>query len=286
MNLFKSIGKIINRSNKDNVSAFASESALFIIMGFVPFLILLMTLIKFTPITQDMMVEFFSKLAPPPFEDSIEKLVSSIYSGTSIGVIAIVIVSILWTAGKGFDALIHALDTIFNVRKMQNAFLRRLIAILYTIVFVFVILICVVLYILGNKLLDLANTYAPVLGKILDVIVSLRAPVVMLVLFLFFSLLYIAIPRHGIKFRYMFPGALFSALGWIGFSFGFSIYVNYFPSANIIYGSLTTIVLLMIWLYVCMYIFLLGGEVNMYIYEKTMEIKELKEKVEAMEEKS
>ena len=68
-----------------------------------------------------------------------------------------------------------------------------------------------------------------------------------------------------IKIKRQFPGALFSAVGWTGFSFFFSLYFKYSSRLSEIYGSLTTIVCVMLWLYVCMYIFLMGAEINLYV---------------------
>ena len=61
------------------------------------------------------------------------------------------------------------------------------------------------------------------------------------------------------------PGALFTGAGWILFSYIFSVYINNFSNYSRIYGSLTAIVLLMLWLYSCMTILLYGAEVNMEI---------------------
>ena len=57
----------------------------------------------------------------------------------------------------------------------------------------------------------------------------------------------------------------FSAVGWMIVSWIFSVYLDIFKGFSSMYGSLTTIVLIMLWLYFCMYILLLGGEVNMIL---------------------
>ena len=64
------------------------------------------------------------------------------------------------------------------------------------------------------------------------------------------------------------PGAVFSSVCWYLFSIGFSLYVTYTPGLNNMYGSLTTIILAMLWLYFCMYIILLGAEINSYFEEQ------------------
>ena len=58
------------------------------------------------------------------------------------------------------------------------------------------------------------------------------------------------------------PGAVFSAVGWVLFSFFYSLYVTDFPNAASLYGSLAAVCLLMLWVYFCLLILLLGAELN------------------------
>ena len=67
--------------------------------------------------------------------------------------------------------------------------------------------------------------------------------------------------------KYQFPGAVFTAFGWTLASFIFSVYMDIFKGFSNMYGSLTTIVLIMLWLYFCMYVMLLGGEINVLVEE-------------------
>ena len=64
------------------------------------------------------------------------------------------------------------------------------------------------------------------------------------------------------------PGAIFTALGWVFASFLFSIYMDIFKGFSNMYGSLTTIIIIMLWLYFCMYVMLLGGELNDMVERK------------------
>ena len=85
---------------------------------------------------------------------------------------------------------------------------------------------------------------------------------------LFFLLLYKVLPNHRVRFSSLLPGAVFSSLGWLVFSRLFSFYIENFSNYASLYGSLTAVVLLMLWLYVCMYILFLGGEVNVWLKQK------------------
>ena len=79
------------------------------------------------------------------------------------------------------------------------------------------------------------------------------------------TILYQFLPNKRGKIKRHIPGAIFTAFGWTFASFIFSVYMDIFRGFSNMYGSLTTIVLIMLWLYVCMYILLLGEEMNVLI---------------------
>ena len=62
--------------------------------------------------------------------------------------------------------------------------------------------------------------------------------------------------------RNQIAGAVFTSFGWTLASFVISVYMDIFKGFSNLYGSLTTIVIIMLWLYFCMYVMLLGGELN------------------------
>ena len=78
-------------------------------------------------------------------------------------------------------------------------------------------------------------------------------------------MIYKFLPNHIVQLKVQLMGAAFSAVGWMIVSWIFSVYLNIFKGFSSMYGSLTTIVLIMLWLYFCMYILLLGGEVNVIL---------------------
>lgn len=90
-------------------------------------------------------------------------------------------------------------------------------------------------------------------------------------LFVFTMMIYKFLPNHIVQLKVQLMGAAFSAVGWMIVSWIFSVYLNIFKGFSSMYGSLTTIVLIMLWLYFCMYILLLGGEVNVILRDMEQE---------------
>lgn len=265
MRVIKEISSFTTKIKHDNLSAFAAEATLFIMLSFVPFLMLLLTLVQYTPLSEGMLVNFVKSFAPDAFNDALQSIIDQLYADRGSGIIIITILSTLWAAGKGFVSLIDGLNSVFDIKEKRNWLVIRLYAVLYTIVFIVVIVICIVIFVLGGQLLGILYKYAPVLAAIIDTFVQLRAPVSITLFTFLFTLLYVAIPNRHTRILRQLPGAVFSALGWTVVSYGFSIYVNYSDRLSILYGSLTSLVVVILWLYVSMYIFLIGAEINMYI---------------------
>ncbi len=103
--------------------------------------------------------------------------------------------------------------------------------------------------------------YIPVLEKTVSNILNYRWLVALVVFVLFFTLLFQMLPNRKAKFRSQLPGGALCAVAWYVFSYGVSLYLQIFNPISL-YGSLTTIILLMLWLYFCMYILLVCGELN------------------------
>ena len=270
MKLFASIAVIANKVKEDYVSAFAAQAALFVIMSFVPFLILLLTLIKYTPLTEEVLLQFVTNFAPDAFRRSFSSIISQLYTGSDTPLFLISLASILWTAGKGCNALIEGLNSVFDIKERRNGFVLRLYSILYTIIFVVIIVVCLLIYILGNEILSFITKHVPFVTNIIEALLNIRVLLSVGLFTVFFTFLYVAIPSRHTKIRRQLPGALFSAIGWTGFSYFFSLYVNYSHNIAVLYGSLAMVVCAMLWLYVCMFIFLLGAEINLYIEQWTM----------------
>ena len=87
------------------------------------------------------------------------------------------------------------------------------------------------------------------------------------VLTILFAMIYAYVPNRKLRLKEQLPGAMFSAIVWSVFSWGFSIYVGS-NSLGGVYGSLSIVIIVMLWMYFCMYIVMVGAYINQYIKEK------------------
>ena len=267
MTHIKTIRKIIKRIGGDHIGAYAAQSALFLMISMIPIILLLLLLIRYTAVTRaDVMVAAY-ELFPVSIRNTILYIINEVYSQTGTAISVSLLVA-LWSAGKGVLAISNGLNTIRGQIETRNYIFLRLRAAFYTVLFLLAIILSLVILGFGNSISLLVNQYAPVIQYIIDFVIEIRTIVMIIVLIVFSLSIYMFLPNRRRRLRSQLPGAIFTAFGWTLASFFISIYMDVFKGFSNMYGSLTTIVLIMLWFYFCMYILLIGGELNVLVEEK------------------
>ena len=256
----------MQRANGDHVGAYAAQAAYFLIMSFIPFILFLTTMIRYTPLTYNMVSEAIRAFVPHNIQNFVLTIVSEVY-GRSTAVVPISAIMALWSAGKAMQSLTNGLNTIYHVKETRNWLMTRLYAVVYTFMFSVAIIASLLLLVLGNQIQAMALKYIPFVGKIIGKVIGARTALVFAGLFLIFLILYKMLPNRKATFKSQVPGAVLIAAGWSLFSYFFSLYFELFPGFSNMYGSLTALIMVMLWLYICMNLLLYGAEINSY-FEK------------------
>lgn len=266
--LYSIIMGFVNRTGDDHVGAYAAQAAFFMIMSFMPFIMFLTAMIKYTPLTYGMMRQVIISVIPENLQEAVMGIVVDIYSqNTAVYSISSVAVA-LWSSGKGVMSLINGLNTIYHVHETRNWLLKRIQSVFYTFLFVIALIASLLILVMGNRIQMLLSRYIPFLGQIVARIIGARTLIVFSALFLIFLLLYKFLPNRKASLKSQIPGALVTAVAWSLFSYGFSLYFSFFPGFNNMYNeSLAGIILIMMWVYICMNLLLYGAEINAY-FEK------------------
>ena len=181
-------------------------------------------------------------------------LVKQIYE-RSVSTLPVAILVLIWSSGKGMLALMRGLNVVNGVTESRNYFLLRLEASFYMVITVAAIMISLGVSVFGEILLHTIMRAFPQAVDIVSLLMNFRFLFVWGILTFVFTITYTYVPNKKLKMSYQIPGAVFSAIGWNVFSFFFSIYVDNFNGMSL-YGSLSTIIIMMFWLYFCLYIFL------------------------------
>lgn len=251
------------RMKKQNISAYAASIAFFFFLSIVPMLIMICTIIPYTPLTERHLVEAVTDMVPDMAAPLVVSLISDVYE-KSAGIMSVAIIATIWSASKGVMALMRGLNAINGVEEKRNYFAVRGIASLYTVVMLIVMILSLFLNVFGNQLVKLILHRLPVLREFVSFLMHFRFLVVWVVLTVLFAAIYAYMPDEKLLFKEQIPGAMFAAVVWNVFSWGFSLYVNHSNTYGI-YGSLTIIVIVLIWMYFCMYIIMIGAYLNHYL---------------------
>lgn len=247
---------------RDNISAFASSTAFFFFLSLVPTLVILCSLIPYTPLTEGDLIAAVTGVVPQFIETITVSLIKQIYERSSTR-LSIAILVLIWSSGKGMLALMRGLNVVNGVSENRNYIFLRLEASFYMVITVVSVLVSLGLSVFGNVILHTIVKMFPHVGGVISFFMQFRFVFVWLLLTVVFTITYTYVPNKKLKMRYQIPGAVFSAVGWNLFSFFFAIYVESFNGMSI-YGSLSTIIIMMFWLYCCLYILLIGANLNRY----------------------
>lgn len=250
--------EFITNFSESSISAYSGQSAFFLMLSFFPFLLFFFSLLSWTPLTESDFIMWAGSFIPESFSDAMNSFASEVYdSGT--GRLSITMITAVYLSSKAFISLQLGLDDMYQVKENRNFILRRVYSVLYSIVFALALIFLLGVMVFGNKL---RNMIFPKFHHIIGSVIDYRLVICIPVLILFFWVLYIFLPNKKQKAKYQLPGAIFAATAWMVFSGIFSVYVDKYNNYSSFYGTMTTIALIMVWLYGCMYVLFIGGIIN------------------------
>lgn len=254
---------------QDRVSVYAAQASFFAVISAVPLVSLLANIVKLvwpTAAERENVIAFFDGTVPDSILDTAVRLFDQVASTAAVPVLSISAVFIWWSAAKGVGAIREGVQTVYEAPRVRGYIRKMCSSVAYTLVFVVLILSVIGLLLFGEFLFTLLRTHLPHLQVVLDRLLYFKTPIFLVVLSFVFTLLYTAVSRRSAvvshRFRDHIPGAVLAAVGWLVFSWAYSFYMTHASRPALLYGSLTALCLIMLWLYFCMIILLCGAEVN------------------------
>lgn len=265
MKRLKLLGDFLNEMKKDNVSAHASSAAFFLFLSLIPILILVCSILPYTPMKEADIMLAITDFLPTSMDPFVVSMIEEIY-GKSPTMISITAFVTVWSAAKGILAIMRGLNAINEVGETRNYFVVRIWATIYTLILLGMIILCLSSMVFGNVIVGIVVKRVPQLQQLIGLLMHFRFLLVWGVLTVLFTCLYAWIPNKKSIAKTQIVGACFTGVGWSVFSYCFSIYIDKANGFKL-YGSLTTIIIIMLWLYICMYIVMIGAEINSLLDE-------------------
>ena len=261
--IWKIIGNVMSfmgKCKRDKINAYSAQSAFFIILSLIPFLMVFSSLLQYTSVTEGTLLKIIERVMPEYIAPFLISLIDEVYN-RSAGIISITAIVAIWSAAKGVQYMTDGLNSVNDLEETRNWLVLRMWAVVYTVIFLVAIVFTLLVIVFGNSLQKLASQYIPLLRHAVDLLAHFRGLIMLVMLIVFFDVIFTALPNKKLTFKSQLPGAAICGVAWYIFSIGVSIYVDYFNGFSM-YGSLTTIALIMLWLYFCMYIMMMSAEVN------------------------
>ena len=270
--IYDAVDEFFSGMGSRRLTTYSSSCAYYLFMSLVPVIMLLVSVLQYTPLTRDVVLEAVADYVPDSLYEIVYFIVTSIYSGGRVALTVSILLTI-WSASACMKALLRGMDSVYDAERKEDYIRFSLRACFYMIIFVFILMLSFFVMVYGGKILDYIEQSMPVnhsLDFLFTLAKYLRFVIILALLALVFCLLYKWMPARRLKFRRQLPGEVFSSVAWAAFSFIFSFYVSLSDRFGA-YGYIGTIMVAMIWIFYCFYFLLLGGFINHYIEMKRAE---------------
>ena len=271
---FSLIKRFVNKINDDDIFALSAQFSYYIILGIFPFIFLFVIFLGYYSNLLFETLYDIKHLIPTEIYNLFLSLITDSVSNYKTQYFSASIIVLLWSASSGSVGIIKGINKAFDYDKKKNYLFMKTFGLLFTLALMISFQIVLVFIVIGKYIIDIFITIVN-LPNILVFIISIvryAFPIILLIVML--SLVYKFIPDKKIKFITVLPGALIATLGCLISSIGFSIYVNIRSTFyNNIYGNLSGIFILLLWIYMTSYIFLLGNEINAFLLKEEITFK-------------
>ena len=242
----------------------ASSLAFNFFLAFFPSIIVFLTLIPYIPVTglQETLMELLNVVLPPSTNEITFQALDDIINNTRGGLLSIGFLLALYFSTNGINSLIEAFNASYHIRENRPIIQQRILSLGLTLLLSFMLIIAMGLIIFGKFAVSYLTEYKLITQYAGELILYGKWFTILLVLWLGISVLFHLGPSIKSKWKLFTPGSILATLGIIITSIGFNYYINHFSQYNKIYGSIGTLMIILIWMYFNSIILLTGFELN------------------------
>ncbi|ODS79313.1 MAG: hypothetical protein ABS46_15960 [Cytophagaceae bacterium SCN 52-12] len=264
------LGKFIARIVNYDIDQRATSVAYGFTLALFPLILFLFTLIPYIPIPglETQIMDFLHDFVPAGIYEFTEQTIRDIVSRPQAGVLSFGFLLALYGATNGMVSLMRSLNMLNGKDESRSFFQTRGTAIMLMVFMALVLFLSIVLIIVGDAVMNFV-TRLEILNSTLTVLALnlLRYSISFASLAFGVAIIYRFAPDVKPRLRFINFGTILASLLILLSTYGFSFYLSNFSSYNKLYGSIGTIIALMLWLYLLALILIFGYEVNVSIQE-------------------
>ncbi|GAB3551515.1 YihY/virulence factor BrkB family protein [Noviherbaspirillum agri] len=250
----------------DDMTTYASALAYQVFFSIFPFIIFLIALLGFLNLSSffDWLREQAQLLLPQQAMEPVNQVINDLQQEKG-GLMSIGVIVALWSASAAVRATMNALNVAYDVKEGRPAWKLYPLSILYTIGLAALMILATVLLVVGPEAVQWVARYVRMEDLFVTLWTWLRWPAALILLTLVVAIVYYVAPDAEQKFRFITPGATFAVLVWVAASVAFNFYVSNFSDYNATYGSIGTIIVLLLYFFISAAVMLFGAEINAVI---------------------
>lgn len=258
---------IWTRIDDHDIFGRAAQLSYYFLLAVFPLMLVLVTLLGYFAGAgselRNKLLSYLSTVMPYSAISLVRTTLDEITNARGGGKLSLGILAALWAASNGMGAISSTLNVAYAVKEDRPWWKVRLVAIFLTIMFAVFIVVALAIVFFGGHLGDRIAAHYGFSAAFTFAWRILQWPIALLFLLLTFDLIYYLAPNdRRPKRRIWTGGAITAVLLWLLVSFGFRLYLHFFNSYSVTYGSLGALIVLMLWFYFTGMAILIGGEVN------------------------
>ena len=263
--VYNSICVFVKKSTKDSLSAYAAQTTFFLLLSFVPIIIILFMIASNVSFLWNNILDYILGVVPDDMDKYVYYVVDDIvYTDNKTFTITTIFLA-LWTSARSVQSLAYGLDRIYGARREKNFIITRLLSVLYMFVLIILCMVAMLVDIFSSQILDAIIKRTKIISNTTVIVMSFRTLFIFIILFIFILLIYYHLPDRKGRFREEVYGAAAASGGLILMTKIFSFYIKYIANLSYMYGGLASVVVLVIWLYTAIQIILYGAQLNYYL---------------------
>ena len=259
------VKRTVREFQVDNLSDWAAALTYYSVLSIFPALLVVISLVDLAGSgTIRTLLDNLGQVVPGSVNQILKTAIQNLQQTRgSAGVLALVGLAVaLWSASGYIAAFMRASNAIYDVPEGRPIWKKLPIRLGVTVVVMVLLAVSAVVVVATGEVATRLGELLGIGSTAVKAWNILKWPVLLLVVSFLFALLYWASPNARQGFRWVTPGGILAVVVWVLASVAFAIYVANFSSYNKTYGSLASVIIFLVWLWLSNTAILLGAELN------------------------
>ena len=261
-------GDMLRRYYVHDVARDSAALTYYLLFTLFPLLIFVSALLGILELDIDSITAVLTPLLPADVVGVVRSYLTYVAANQSRQLLWFSLIFSIWFPMRSTGCLMHSLRKAFGRSAPENMLLTQLRNLLFTVWMILVIGLTLVLVVVGRRALHFLSRIVPLSETFISVWGYLRFIILGLVMAISLGILYQLALGQRRPLREVLPGVGSSLAAWLLLSMAFSYYVEHVGQYSVLYGSIATVIVVLLWLYMSGQILVLGAEFSAALIDR------------------